>query len=355
MDMWACATVHTILDNAPKGDWLQMMRESHIDGFMVLSYDVTEDIPMEKIAAVKDILDEEGFGMMGIGIPVGHPAGLDTPHFTFHEGWHTRRDIHNQPVCWTNAITPQLIADATKYMEDLREIGIRTMFWDDDLRQGEYEGDVQGCFCDECLAEFAEKNKDVLPTGFSRDSLRGVVAKDPVGLNEEQMALREAWMQFNCDRVTDFMVKTTIEGMQGGIMVMHKGDRRHGIDVPAIAKAVPDCLFRVGELMFDDAAFEAPANKRALVEGVLKHMALMGDVSKIYSESTVFPHGALTPENLRRKIMLERQCGLEHINLMGVERMNDVAYYHMLRDNYERFAETQKEFTLDNLHTVESV
>ena len=105
--------------------------------------------------------------------------------------------------------------------------------------------------------------------------------------------------------------------------------------------------------MFDDAAFEAPGNKRALVEGALQHMELMGDVSHIYSESTVYPHGALTPENLRQKIVLERKCGIENINLMGVERMNSEHYYTMLRDNYERFKEIEKEFTLETLDKVE--
>ena len=141
--------------------------------------------------------------------------------------------------------------------------------------------------------------------------------------------------------------------MQNGIMVMHRGDRRHGIDIADIRRAVPDCLFRVGELMFDDKSFEAPGNKRALVESVLRHMELMGDISRIYSESTVYPHGALTPENLRQKIVLERKCGIENINLMGVERMNNEVYYTMLRDNYQQFAEIEKEFTLETLDRVE--
>lgn len=89
--------------------------------------------------------------------------------------------------------------------------------------------------------------------------------------------------------------------------------------------------------MFDDAHFEVPENRRALVRSILQHKALMGDPENIFSESTVYPHGALTPENLRRKIVLERRCGLENICLMGVERMNSPAYYQMLRDNYDRF------------------
>ena len=353
MDVWACARVETILDNAGKPGWLSMMRDAHIGGFLMVTFNVICTIDPEKVREAKRILDEAGFGAIAIGVPLGHPEGLDTPCFTFHEGWHIRHDIDDELVRWCSAITPQTIADCRAHMETLRELGISAMLWDDDLRQGNYEGGVQGCFCNACLAEFAGKYASVLPRDFGRESLRPVIAKDPSGLDEAQLALREAWMAFTCARVTDFMRGTDVEGVRSGIMVMHNGDRRHGIDIPAIRAAVPDCLFRVGELMFNDASFEAPGHKRALVEGVLRHMALMGDTERIYSESTVFPHGALTPENLKKKILLERKCGIEHINLMGVERMNSEAYYTMLRDNFDLFRETKKEFTLENLDSFD--
>ena len=353
MKIWACAGTQTVLNGIKEMGWIQRMKEAHIEGFLVTSFDVTNVIPLDEVVKVKHILDEEGFDMIGIGLPLGHPEGLDTPCYTFHDGWHIRQDVDGNLVRWCNAITPQLIADMKKHMYELQSIGLKAMFWDDDLRQGNYEGDVQGCFCDACLSEFSEKYKAVLHGPVTRAALKKVVAKVPVGLNEDEMALREAWMAFNCERVTRFMKETTIPGMQNGIMVMHNGDRRHGIDIAAIRRAVPDCLFRVGELMFDDVSFERPGNKRALVESVLRHMEQMGDVSRIYSESTVYPHGALTPENLRQKILLERKCGIENINLMGVERMNHEAYYTMLKDNYQRFVETEKEFTLETLDKVE--
>ena len=41
---------------------------------------------------------------------------------------------------------------------------------------------------------------------------------------------------------------TTPKGARNGIMVMHNGDRRHGIDIPLLRKLMPDNLvFRVGE------------------------------------------------------------------------------------------------------------
>ena len=78
----------------------------------------------------------------------------------------------------------------------------------------------------------------------------------------------------------------------------------------------------------------------------------MGDPANIFSESTVYPHGALTPENLRRKIVLERRCGLENICLMGVERMNSPAYYQMLEENYDHFVSIVPDITDPELAEV---
>ncbi len=349
MELWICASASTVLERAKHADWRKMMRACRFKGFLLETFDVTNHIDLEEVAKAKRILDGEGYVTAACSVAIGHPEGIDTPRYTFHEGWHIRRDIDNNEVRWCNAITPRLIQDMRGHMLELRELGITRMLWDDDLRQGNYEGGVQGCFCDACLVEFAGKYPSVIPEGFSRESLRPVIRRSPEGLSEEQLALREAWMQFTCERVTRYLRETSVEGMQNGIMVMHNGDRRHGVDIAEIRRELPDCLFRVGELMFDDASFDPPQNKRALVEGVLRHMALMGDPARIFSETTVFPHGALTPENLRLKILLERKCGLENINFMGMERMNSPAYYEMIRDNYDRFEETEKELTPDNL------
>ncbi|MBR6789762.1 MAG: hypothetical protein IKM31_02700 [Oscillospiraceae bacterium] len=334
MKLWACAQPETIIDGAKDPDWLAMMHRCRLHGFLLICFDVTEEIPLDVIVRAVNILRSEGFDVIGIGLPLGHPEGLDTPHFTFHEGWHIRRDIDGREVRWCNAVTPRLIADIRRQVEKLKSVGIDKIFWDDDLRQGNHEGDVQGCFCDSCLGEFS----GVFDRPVTRDDLRPVLSKDPGGLSAEQLLLREKWMDFTCARITRFMKETTVPGVQNGIMVMHNGDRRHGIDIAAIREAVPDCLFRVGELMFDDESFEKPENRRSLVRSILRHKALMGDPANIFSESTVYPHGALTPENLRKKIILERRCGLENICLMGVERMNSPAYYRMLAENYDFFA-----------------
>lgn len=355
MKLWACIRTETLFENAEKAGWFDQMRACGIEGFLVKSFDVTSHIPPERAARAKKLLDAEGFEMMALGLALGHPVGLDTPHYAYHEGWHIRQNVNGETVRWCSAITPRLISDIRAHLEELASLGIHTMFWDDDLRQGNYEGDVQGCFCDDCLKEFAEKNSHVIPQNFSRETMARVVPKDPAGLTEAELALREAWMDFNSDRIVAFLKGTNFEGMRSGIMVMRSGDRRHGIDLAKIAREIPDCLFRVGEHLFRDEHFEAPGAKTKLVKAILGHMALMGDPSNIFSESTVYPHGALTPENLKKKIVIERKCGLENINLMGIERMNHPDYYTMLQENLAYFRSLTPTFTEENAHLAEEI
>ena len=124
-------------------------------------------------------------------------------------------------------------------------------------------------------------------------------------------------------------------------------------EIAAIRKEVPECMFRVGELMFSDEYFDKPGNKRLLVHSVLTQMSQMGDPSRIFSECSVYPDDSLSPENLRRRIVLERRCGLENINLMCVERMNSPEYYQMLADNYEYFESIRPDITLENIDSVD--
>jgi hypothetical protein len=144
--------------------------------------------------------------------------------------------------------------------------------------------------------------------------------------------IREAWIQYNCDKLTDFMRDTQVPGMTGGIMVMHNGDRRHGISIPDIRSAVPGCMFRVGELHFDDASYTAPGGQESLAASVRAHMALIGD-NPVYSESTVFPAAALSPENLVHRIRLELSLGLRNIFLMSGTWYLSEPYWNALAEN----------------------
>lgn len=175
MKLWACAAPDTIIEGAKKPGWMRMMYDCRIHGFLHTCFDVSEEIPLETTAEAMHILREEGFEAIGIGLALGHPEGLDTPHFTYHEGWHIRRDINGREVRWCNTVTPQLIADIRGHVEKLKETGVRRIFWDDDLRQGNHEGDVQGCFCDDCLQQFS----DGFGAEVTREMLRPVLKRIP--------------------------------------------------------------------------------------------------------------------------------------------------------------------------------
>jgi hypothetical protein len=100
-------------------------------------------------------------------------------------------------------------------------------------------------------------------------------------------------------------------------MVMHNGDRRHGLDIPGIKKAFPNALFRVGESHFADWNFSEPLGRPALERSVRKHLALIGSVENAFSETTTYPVGALSPANFVEKIRWEIGCGLRNIYLMS--------------------------------------
>jgi hypothetical protein len=115
------------------------------------------------------------------------------------------------------------------------------------------------------------------------------------------------------------MKAVNVPGIQVGIMVMCGGDRRHGVDLPAILKAVPDCLVRVGEGHFGDNDFDPPAGKESLRASLERHKAVVRDASRLYSENTSwFDAGGLglRPDNMAEKLLLEVKCGLRNIMLM---------------------------------------
>ncbi len=267
-----------------------------------------ESEPEQLDRARKRILDE-GFHTGVISLPVGHPGNSLNPDdptldLAIHPEWRYRVGRQGKKeyfcACIDETMTRHNRAAAIEYAQ----MGFTRHFFDDDLRMGNWGNEVRGCFCDSCIEKFNHR------TGMhlSRLQLSAAIDADP--------AVREAWIQFSCDKLTSFMRDTVVPGMQSGIMVMHNGGRNHGISIPDIKMAVPGCLFRVGELHFDDASYTAPGGRESLSASVKNHLALIGD-NPAFSESTVFPAAALSPENWIDKLRLEITLGLRNIFLMS--------------------------------------
>ena len=303
-----------------------------------------------EMSLAKKVLEDHGFEVQAINVPLGHGGNAFDPSdnsvdLSIGEGWLNRVDINGTRQSCCTCLTEKVIEDTKKVALSIKDLGITKIFYDDDLRLAHWGKNVQGCFCDNCIAQF---NKTA-NTNFSRDNLREII-KNP-GQTESDLAVVEAWMDYNCNKIIRFLKEVTVDGITSGIMVMHNGDRRHGIDIPRICAEIPDTLIRVGEGHFDDKAFEHKDAQASLTASISTHLALTGDTTRCYSESTVYPKFALTPENWIEKMRLEIKLGLRNIFLMGGTWYLAPAYWAALRDALPEL-ETLAANTPDPKHEV---
>lgn len=264
----------------------------------------------EDIRRAKAILEDEGFAVQALNVPLGHGSNALNGNETdpsLPATWHNRVDAEGRMLGTTTCVDETVIADSRAAAEALYELGFTRLFYDDDLRMGSWGPRLQGCFCDRCLSRFYKQ--------FPR--FDGISRGDIVRQATPGSELWDAWCTVQCDSVIRFLDETTPAGMTPGIMVMHNGDRRHGLDIPRIKEHFPNALFRVGEGHFDDGSFLHPAGRPAVETCIRKHLSLIGSVEHAFSESTTYPVGALSPANWIEKIRLEIRCGLRNIFLMS--------------------------------------
>ncbi len=282
------------------------------------------DIGLLKAAKAK--LERLGKEAYVICEPLGHPAGeppADSPRRQAPpgKGWRYRIAADGKPdwgcACLDETVQRDLVAATRAF----RDAGFKKVFFDDDLRMAVGGNTAGGCFCDACIAAFNRRNA----TRFTRADLREIVLNP--GKSPEVL---EDWITFNCDKVTDFMKAVNLPGIQVGIMVMMFGDRRHGVDLPAILAAVPDCLVRVGEGSFCDVHFDPPEAKAALIASLEMHKAIVKDVSRLYTENTVCPWPNLRPENMAKKLLIEVEHGLRNIMLMPPPLLDAPEYWEAI-------------------------
>ncbi|MHB8962507.1 MAG: hypothetical protein ACYC5K_05070 [Saccharofermentanales bacterium] len=98
-------------------------------------------------------------------------------------------------------------------------------------------------------------------------------------------------------------------------------------------------MIRVGEGHFDDAGYDSDTGRKSVEMSILKHMKPVINKDLIYSESTVFPANALSPENLIDKIKLEIRCGIRNIYLMGGTWFIEKRYWDLLKDSLPELSE----------------
>lgn len=315
-----------VINNPLFPERLDRMKKAGVDSLWLAGFMYGRPASDEEtLLQAKKRLEEEGLRVGVISLPVGHPGNSLNPDdptldLSIAPSWRYRVNKNGEKEYFCACIEENMLEDNRKTAEIYAQMGFQRHFFDDDLRLGNWGEEVRGCFCDHCIREFNERQGLFL----SREQIKNA-CEGKAGMEE----IKEAWIQYNCDKLTNFMKVTRMPGMQSGIMVMHNGDRRHGISIPDIKKAVPDCMFRVGELHFDDQRYTAPGGQDSLAASVRAHLALIGE-NEAYSESTVFPAAALSPENLLHKIHLELSLGLRNIFLMSGSWFLSEPYWEML-------------------------
>lgn len=323
---------HDLLHHPETPQRLRLMREAGLTHVWLTGYYFGrhESDPEELYRARKLVL-EEGFQTGVLSLPVGHPGNSLNPDdptldLAIARTWRYRVNSRGEKAYFSACVEDTMLRDNAAAAKEYAQMGFTQHFFDDDLRMANLGDPYPGCFCDHCIAEFNRR----VNASFTREQLADAYSADP--------DTHTAWDDYNCSKITRFMEETAVPGMRNGIMVMYTGGRAHGIDIPAIREAVPDCLFRVGEWHFNDQTYGAPGAKERLAQSIRDHMALIGS-NPAYSESTVFPAAALTPEHLLDKIRLEISLGLRNIFLMGGSWFISEPYWKLLKQEKEHLQE----------------
>gem|GEM_PF-469857 len=285
------------------------------------------DAPIEKMIEARDVLKEHGFDTGACSMPVGHPGNsLDPDDPTIDvripQHWRYRIDRHGYPVYHCADIEPRMIEDNVAAMKQLRDAGFTSVFLDDDTRQGNWGPEIQGCFCDACIDAFnvkhgREVNRKTLATAIT---------------HHRDASLLHDWVTFNCAKVTSLVDALSLPGIELGIMVMHKGDERHGICISDLKARVSH--LRVGEDHFSDKSFEQPRHKASEIQSMQVHLARMSPAA-VYSETTAFPARALSPENWVFKAKLALVLGIPNLFFMGGTWLVENSYWQTISSNLQ--------------------
>lgn len=317
-----------VLYNPEFPDRLRWMKRAGVEHLWLFGYFYgRHESDPEMMYRARLLLEEEGFKTGVCSVPVGHPGNSLNPddptlELAIHPDWNYRVDRHGNKTYFCSCIDDKVISYNRAAAQEYAQMGFTRHFYDDDLRLGDCGMGIQGCFCDNCIAAFNQR----MGQKFTRAQLAAACDNTP-GMEE----IRDAWIQYNCDKVTAFMRDTKIPEMTSGIMVMINGGREHGISIPDIRAAVPDCLFRVGEGHFEAESYGTAKGQADLADSVRNHLRLI-DGNPAYSESTVFPPAAMSPDLWLHRLRQEIGLGLRNIFLMSGTWFYTEPYWNALAE-----------------------
>lgn len=264
--------------------------------------------PMDLLARARRRLADAGLESELITIPLGHPGNsLGTKDGEFPLA---------PPLHWRTAVRPDgeayagtsLHEPATREncaaLAELRGLGYRTGFVDDDFRLARSPGEIGGCFCADHRDRFLRAG------GFA--PARWAELLDDIRARRLTPLLR-SWLEFNGAELTaSFRAQTEAFGGDFGIMVMYLGAEKAGIRLDDY-RAAP---FRVGELMFDDVSIAPVKGKTDELFSVLFHRRFAAP-ERAFSETTAFPADKLSAAHMAAKLVISTLADVRHTMFMS--------------------------------------
>ncbi len=242
-----------------------------------------------------DFLISNGLNPHVLTVPLGHPGNaIDPTDESWSEkkqNWKNACDYDGSLFSGTSIHSP-VVEENIEAHQLLADEGFDILFLDDDFRLAKYPGKIGGCFCDDCKKEFLNNY------GYGNADweilIESVVKRNP------SKVLR-SWINYICKKEYDMFkaLQNATPHMEIGIMVMYLGAEKAGIE---LAK-YQDVPFRVGELMFDDKNFGRVKGKTDELFSSLFHRRFVKP-DLAYSESTAYPHDALSAKNMAAKLSI---------------------------------------------------
>ncbi|MFC5407196.1 hypothetical protein [Cohnella soli] len=324
-----------------RGEWLSTMKRAGVDKIWLHGYFYGHMASsLAQLCMAKEVLERFDFEVGVINVPLGHPGNALNPddpdlELALPPSWRCRIDRHGDPVYYCADIEDRMVADSVAAVTAIRDAGFADIFMDDDMRQGNWDREIQGCFCESCVEAFNrtwQRNE-------TRESLSGRIE------NREISEVLREWMSFQSNKVTSLMTAMAVPGVRLGFMTMPDGDERHGIDITAIQSNLPDCMFRVGEHLYNDRDFGTASSKALELNSILKHLNRVGRENS-YSETTCFPYRALSAANLVYKAKLAISAGIPNLMLMSGTYVYEDDYWQAWGDHVRELREMEEALSL---------
>jgi len=265
-----------------------------------------------------------------ISMPLGHPVVFGTDTRVFNPAYKPVERASGYKGWGASCHNPADEINIDENRNLFEQFGPCNHFLDDDFRLADSPGSMGGCVCPECKKEYCRI------MGFSDERWNELL--DNLRNNNDTPLLRQ-WCDYQCDLLYDLFrrCEEAAPEMDLGIMVMYMGSERAGIRLPSYR----DKLFRVGEMMFSDEAYNQTVNKTRELFSVLMHrrFSLPG---RSFSETTNYPDDALCKENMASKLATSTFADVRNTMFMCDNPADYWPYYTPKMKKERRYQEILK-------------